>query len=189
MNNTDPFGLECERRGSDRLHCENYGPGDAWTIRRFLGGESGAGAFAFLTSLGLTQWSAKTCRGGFSEGQCGNLAESLATLTLHENNLCRLLGSRATQRFQLGRLRYHEGYIQNGDSRIVGLANVWQIWRAGTIVVSSHLFPGGPHSEAMTEILAHEEYHFLYLGSSIWYGVFGHHRGDPIYSAGETCGD
>jgi len=204
INNTDPTGLVCWKlwkfvEGEDGrsgwaevLHCEDIGGGDWETVRDYLNsGAAGAGDwfYGLMESLGGA-WEAgfaRTCRGGFSAPQCVLVAQRLAELALSNQDLCRTLGIRATRRFQMGRFRLHTGYFGDPAERVVGLAHVEQIWRVGTLELSDELFPGGGASRGLRDAIAHEEAHFLWLGTSIWTGVFGHHEGDPIYKAGAQC--
>lgn len=80
VSNGDPLGLYCEKKSVDRMVCKDVGPGDYRTMSDFLGGAAGAGAFATFQTAGLTQWSAGTCRGGFSHSQCSNIARRRAGL-------------------------------------------------------------------------------------------------------------
>ena len=177
---------------SEVLHCEDFGAGDWETIRDYLnGGVNGSGDwfYSLVGSLG-SAWQAgfaRTCRGGFSAPQCVLLAARLAELALSNDRLCRTLGIRATRRFQMGRFRLHAGYFGDPAERTVGMAHAEQIWRVGTLELSDELFPGGRESRLLRGTIAHEEAHFLWLGTSIWTGIFGHHEGDPIWQADAQC--
>jgi RHS repeat-associated protein len=142
VGNYDPWGLECEPRGQERLHCTDVGPGDYRTIRNFLGGEAGANAYATFESLGLTEWSERTCRGGFSYAQCGEVAEAQARLTLHPDSYCSRLGVRSTRRFQRGKFRFHPGPLSTlfGNHTYAAAKPL-----TGYTILSSELFAGGEY--------------------------------------------
>lgn len=183
VNSEDPFGLWCEKRGPDSLHCENVGPGDFYTMSKFIGGEAGESAFHTFESAGWTQWSHRTCQGGFSNDQCSELAQNLANLTLSDDGRCSALGTGATKRFQQGRFRLHYGGI-HGDN--VGWTTPRILFWGGTTTLSSELFGTGRYAYGLQGILAHEQMHAYLFGEGLLNNaVLGE---GPANAAGDRCG-
>ncbi|MDB4906771.1 MAG: hypothetical protein JWO05_1555 [Gemmatimonadetes bacterium] len=178
VNNGDPLGLSCERQGTDRLRCENVGPGDFRTMADFLGGDAGKAAYSAFQAAGLTRWSSSTCRGGFNGGQCDQIAASLSDLTLNADSRCSSLGVAATRRFQRGLF-----HLRDLDGTTVGYA--WKFFfRWGHIDLDPSIFE---NQSDVTEVIAHEVRHFqnVFAGG----GPLGilHGSGDSVYRLGNYC--
>jgi len=182
--NGDPTGLWCEVRGAgtevERLHCEDIRPGDYHTIRNYLGGAAGQSAFDMFTALGWTAWSASTCRGGFSDSQCSDIAKAQSRLTLHNDAQCRTLGVSATRRFQRGHYRYSPN-----ETGWVGMAiPVFsrKVWIAGLAWTT--------YQGDLQNVIAHEEAHHRYwLKFALQLNWVDHNAGgDFIYEIGNRCG-
>lgn len=188
-NSGDPFGLVCVPSGSDRLVCTNVSRSDLWTIRRFLGGAAGQHAFDQLSTLSAFQnWGGADCTGGpgsFSEGQCEQIAEVHARLTLHTDALCSSLGVRATRRFQRGQYRFHQGILgTNSRGDIIGRAYPRVLFWGGTTVLSSEIFGTAQYASSRQFLVAHEETHHLLISEGILNGIFGE---GPANAAGTRC--
>jgi hypothetical protein len=177
VNNHDPNGTECERRG-DKLSCKNFGSGDAETIRDFLGGSSGQRVYSWLRMD--PRFQSENCSGGFSPGQCQQIANVQSRLILHSDPFCSSLGTRSARRFQAGRFRYEVGIIHRwwffNNEGAVGLAT------PGFTRLSSELFSGGTWGGTDSELFktnVHEEEHHT--------GPFGR-RERAARSAENRCG-
>jgi RHS repeat-associated protein len=168
INNADPTGLYCEKKGKDRLVCKNVGPGDFRTIRDFVGGEAGQKAYEQFEQAGLTQWDSRTCRGGFSYAQCSQMADAMSNLTRHASDICARMGVRGTKRFQSGRYRW------SGGMSAYGMANPFfpfgfmrRVW----------LGPPAFLPRELGNTIAHEEYHH--------YRPFAPHS--RVHAVGDGC--
>jgi RHS repeat-associated protein len=180
VSNADPSGLWCERRGSG-LHCEDIGPGDAWAIRDYLGGSAGQSFFEDAAAAGWTRWSPETCRRGFSDTQCSDIAQSMSWLINSSNASCSALGTQASRRFQAGNYRL----VQFKDSRTLG---------ESTPIVGNDVQLGdklwGEYAYLLTNTIAHEEAHYKYWFKFLYTFSWVHHdskQNDFIYQLGNTC--
>jgi hypothetical protein len=160
VNNYDPDGLACRRVATERLECTNIGPGDAETIRDFLGGTSGQRAYDHLRKL--SAFRSENCRGGFTPSRCRQVADALSHLVLHEDKLCSRLGERATGRLQRGRVRYDR------DTPNFGYA-IWPSW----FWLGDPAFRPGE----LANTIAHEEHHLL--------NPFARHK--RTHAVGDAC--
>lgn len=178
MNQHDPFGLACEKRGEDRMVCTNIGSGDAEAIRDFIGGESGQSAYATLR--GHAAFRSENCRGGFGGAQCMDVAQAQSWLINHSNERCSALGTSAARRFQRGHYRYAPSATWLGLAKPVISRNVWlggRLW--------------GDHQGYLTDTVAHEEAHHRYwlrfLVSVAWISHNSGRVNDFIYQIGTNC--
>jgi RHS repeat-associated protein len=168
VNNHDPTGLYCEKKGEDHLVCKNVRPGDFRTIRNFLGGEAGQSAYETFERAGLTQWDSRTCRGGFSHAQCDQMANGLSNLTLTQSDICARMGVSATKRFQSGRYRWRGGMSAYGMANpFFPLGFMRRVW----------LGPSAFRPGELSNTIAHEEYHH--------YRPFAPHS--RVHAVGDGC--
>ncbi|HEV8382864.1 MAG TPA: RHS repeat-associated core domain-containing protein [Gemmatimonadales bacterium] len=185
VGNGDPFGVYCQRHGSDRMTCTGA-PGDWWTISEFLGGATGRATFQAAQQAGLTRWSSSTCRGGFSDDACSQIAAGLAKLIVREIEQCSALGTRAAKRFEAGRFRLHQGMIGRHRDK-TGLATPRILFWGGTTTLSSELFGTGRYAYGLQWVIAHEEMHHYLFGEGILNNVV---LGEgPANDAGNRCGN
>lgn len=187
INHADPSGAWCELKNAyeadERLMCEDIRPGDFWTIRRYLGGETGRSAFNTFAELGWTTWSSGTCfSGGFNAVHCSSMAESMSTLTLHSNESCRAAGVDATQWFQDGRFAYDE------DLPYAGYAEKFFFpFGFGEITLGPGAFRNQTY---LTEMIAHEVRHAQRPFEGHWWSEERHQANratDAVYVFGRTC--
>jgi RHS repeat-associated protein len=189
VNNSDPSGNWCIQKSPDVLHCEDVNADDLWTIERFLGRPAGLLRRAWErrgwpVPGGSGEWGDQ-CRGGFSNDQCSQLAEVHANLTLHRDPLCRRLGTRATQRFQRGEYRLHQGILgTNSRGDILGRAYPHVLFWGGTTVLTSEIFGTAQYAYSRQFLVAHEETHHLLISEGILNGIFGE---GPAIAAGTRC--
>lgn len=182
VNNHDPSGNVCVKKSADHLVCTDLGPGDAETMRDFLGGSTGDDLYSILRTDPRMPF--ENCQGGFSPGQCRQLAGVQSRLTMHSDPFCSRLGSRSARRLQRGRMHLESGIIHRwflGDEGATGLANPI----SGSTTLSSELFGGGSYGadrdsrDLLFKTNAHEERHHL--------GLSGLSQG-AAYAAEVRCG-
>jgi hypothetical protein len=143
---------EGEERTGEKLVCRDLTGGDLGIIANYLGGYAGAYTERFVSGLtGLSGGINFTgCPGGFSDGQCVELAGIHSNLTLHTNPLCRALGVRATKRFQRGQYRLQKGVLgtnRRGED-IIGKAYPRFLFWGGTTVLSDEIFGTGRYASS-----------------------------------------
>jgi RHS repeat-associated protein len=168
FNNDDPDGLYCVKKSEDHLECTDLGPGDFHTIRDFLGGEAGQSAYEQFERAGLTQWDARSCRGGFTHAQCDRIADALSSLTLHAQSICTRMGVSGTKRFQSGRYRWRGRFRHYGESNpFFPFGFLRRVW----------LGPLAFEPGELANTIAHEEFHH--------HRPFARHS--RVHAVGDSC--
>jgi hypothetical protein len=176
INGHDPSGFACEKRGSDRLMCTNLGPTDPRIIRDFLGGDAGNEAYDVFKRAGMTQWSASSCRVGFSDPQCDRMADAMSALTLSDNALCSSLGTLATRVFERGHMYFKQSTRYHGAGFGPG--------QYGTIWLAPGAFSKG--DVWLKDMIAHEARHLQAVKSQL----NPRHKDtgrDAVYNIGHMC--
>jgi hypothetical protein len=172
VNNHDPSGNVCERKSTDRLVCTNLGPGDAETMRDFLGGSAGDEFYSTLRTDPRMQ--AENCRGGFDAGQCRQIAQALSNLTLDANSRCRTRGVSATRRFQAGRFVFGSWWSNKDYGWAeTGFPRAWN-----RIGLTLNAFGEGE----LANTISHEEWHIAHPFQSSHERY--HYR---AFNAGKEC--
>jgi hypothetical protein len=150
VNNHDPNGTECERRG-DRLSCKNFGAGDAETIRDFLGGSTGQRVYSWLRLD--PRFQSENCQGGFDGGQCMRLANATSQLINHTSPTvgreCSRYGTAFARRLQAGRVHWDPSPESDAD-----FGSSW----GGEMWLSAKAF----WPWQLRNTIAHEEHHLAH---------------------------
>ena len=182
VNNSDPFGLYCQRQSPDRMTCTGA-PGDWWTISEFLGGATGWKVFQDAAKAGLMRWSPATCQGGFTFDECGRLASAFAKLISHDDDQCSSLGTQANKRFEAGRYKLVPDWIRGFGGLPLRARPRGSFWakRFAGIEIARNAFVNRMN---MANIVAHEE---TELGTF----VGPRHeidQNDEVFQMGDHCG-
>ncbi len=175
VNNHDPSGNVCERKSADRLVCTNLGPGDAESMRDFLGGSAGQSLYSALRSDPRMQ--SENCRGGFDGGQCTQLANASSRLINHANSLCSDLGTGFVRTWQAGRVSYKGGPRSYGGAGFL-FGPLGRIWLTQETLEASDTF--------LQNSLAHESAHLKWPLTQLLH-LTPRERNDRVYQAGRTC--
>lgn len=153
VNNFDPTGRVCQRRGSDLLVCNPVGSGDFNTIRTFLGGSAGHHAYEQL-SAAFPDLVISSCGRKFKANQCEMLADAMSRLIVDVASHCRNVGVNAMTRLQNGRYRRGTWYSRAdyGEAE-----SAWpRSWNY--VGINDHTFK---ERGQLDNTIAHEEFHIL----------------------------